>query len=171
MTATNLYAEPGDTAAQANFRRDMAHLSNLSGDLNLMAFLRKLAADWTAMGGMEGAPAEFEALLARAGTETRVAAFGQIADRVTALWNGAEPAEDRRPEPAATTRAAKSTFVCQRCGLAVSLWRGKTWKHSAGSRVRSCGMPARVVEREAYERDMDEFVKGAAQAMRRFTGT
>lgn len=65
---------------------------------------------------------------------------------------------------------SKSSYVCQRDGLAVYMWRtaGK-WKHATGGRgPRSCGKPPIVVERQAYEKWMDAEAKAAVQAVRRF---
>lgn len=91
--AANLYAEDGDTPERAEFRRDMARMGGTSNEVSLAEWLPILAAHWQEMGGMEGAPEEFEALMARARTETRIAAFPAIADRLCALWRGADPAD------------------------------------------------------------------------------
>lgn len=63
---------------------------------------------------------------------------------------------------------SKSTYVCQRCGCAVSLWGAKgTWKHAAGRHVRSCRKPPIVVERQTYEKWLDDSAKAAVEAVRR----
>lgn len=51
--------------------------------------------------------------------------------------------------------SSKSTYVCQRDGLAVHLWRGDVWKHAAGGPVTSCGKPPIVVLRTDWQAEMD----------------
>lgn len=67
---------------------------------------------------------------------------------------------------------SKSTYVCQRCGCAVYMWRtAGTWKHATGGRgPRSCGKPPVVMERAAYEKWMDDMAKAAVAAVRRHLG-
>jgi hypothetical protein len=66
---------------------------------------------------------------------------------------------------------SQSHYVCQRCGCAVHLWGAKgTWKHAAGRNVKSCGKPAVVMEREAYEKWMHEEAVAAVEAVRRHIG-
>ena len=110
--AVNLYAEDGDTSEQAEFRRDMARLGGTSNEVSLAEWLPLLAANWERMGGMEGAPAEFDALMARARTETRIAAFPAIADRLCALWRGDGTAESREtPAPREWKRIKAGHYV------------------------------------------------------------
>lgn len=70
---------------------------------------------------------------------------------------------------------SKSTYVCKRCGLPVTSWMGKTWKHLGGGKSSSAcvrlGKAADPVEREAYEEEERQFVEAVKYAMRnRFKG-
>ena len=64
---------------------------------------------------------------------------------------------------------SKSPFVCRRCGLSVTLWMGKTWKHQGGSNASSAcvrlGKKADPVEREEYEAEERRFVEAARYAL------
>ena len=52
-----------------------------------------------------------------------------------------------------------SKYICMRCGSPISYWV-HGWKHDNGgnSDTRSCGKPPHVVEREKYEKEMQEIV-------------
>jgi hypothetical protein len=51
-----------------------------------------------------------------------------------------------------------SPWVCGVCGLGVTPWMGKGWKHQAGGNTISCKRPPRPVKREVYEQELKAIV-------------
>ena len=64
----------------------------------------------------------------------------------------------------------RSALVCQRCGLAVYGWMGPegstVYKHAAVPHARSCGKSPVVVERVAWEAELDQLSNSVADMLR-----
>jgi hypothetical protein len=59
------------------------------------------------------------------------------------------------------SKTSGDDVICRRCGLKLTWWYGKSWKHATGGGARSCGKPPQPISRAEYEAEEERFAAEA----------